>query len=111
MIASCNPIVGRTPRERSMPPRSQAALLLAAMLAPATLAGAAPAATPSFEPVAAGKPQTAGVDIAPSPVSYGLEASIGADGRIAIRCRAGESTTYRRWREALAARSRDGAER
>lgn len=94
-----------------MSPRLRTPLLLAAFLAPAMIASGAPATTPSFEPVAAGKPRTAAIDIAPSPVSYGLEASIGADGRIAIRCRAGESATYRRWREAVDARRGEGVER
>jgi hypothetical protein len=93
-----------------MPPRLRLTLLLAAVIAPATIAGAA-STTPSFEPVAAGKPRSGDTEIAPSPVSYGLEASIDAGGRVAIRCRAGESTTYRRWRDALDARSREGAER
>lgn len=94
-----------------MSPRPCAPLLLAALLAPAMIASGAPSTTPSFEPVAAGKPQTAAIDIAPSPVSYGLEASIGADGRVAIRCKAGESATYRRWRAAVDARRGEEAQR
>ncbi len=93
-----------------MPLRLRPTLMLACAMA-STPAAAAPETAPSFEPVRAEKPRQAAIEIAPAPVSYGLEASLDAGGRVAIRCRAGESATYLRWRAAFDARQREGVER
>ncbi len=94
-----------------MSPHVRHIVLLTTVLAPAVVANAAGSTAPSFEPVAASKPRIVHMGIAPAPVAYGLEASIDAGGRVAIRCRASESTSYRRWREALDARGDEQAER